>query len=51
MNLQELHLSVIKNTRCTFAHSSGVGGQNVNKVNTKVHATLELDLIQGISTE
>lgn len=51
MNLQELHLSVIKNTRFTFARSSGVGGQNVNKVNTKVHATLELDLIQGISTE
>lgn len=51
MNKALLHQSVIQHTSLTFARSGGAGGQNVNKVNTKVHATLSLTAIQGITEE
>ena len=51
MNKELLHQSVIQHTSLTFARSGGAGGQNVNKVNTKVHATLSLTAIQGITEE
>ena len=51
MNKALLHQSVIQHTSLTFARSGGAGGQNVNKVNTKVHATLSLTDIQGITEE
>ena len=50
MNKEELHLSVIENTDFTFARSGGKGGQNVNKVNTKVHGTLDLHKVQGLTS-
>ena len=32
----------------TFTHSGGNGGQNVNKVNTKVHLVMPLAQLEGI---
>lgn len=49
MNKQELHDSIIKNSQITFARSGGKGGQNVNKVNTKVHLVMPVCAIAGIS--
>ena len=48
MDRQKLHLAVEKNTTFTFARSGGKGGQNVNKVNTKAHAMMPFDKIDGL---
>ncbi|MCR5218408.1 alternative ribosome rescue aminoacyl-tRNA hydrolase ArfB [Treponema sp.] len=49
MNKKELHQSIVNNCQMTFARSGGNGGQNVNKVNTKVHLTLPLTCLAGLS--
>ncbi len=51
MNKEELHESIIKNSQMSFARSGGHGGQNVNKVNTKVHLVLAVSSLEGISED
>ncbi len=51
MDRLELHESIISNSQITFARSGGKGGQNVNKVNTKVCLKLSLSDVGGITDE
>ena len=51
MNKTELHESIIKNAQMTFARSGGHGGQNVNKLNTKVHLVLPISSLTGITED
>lgn len=49
MNQQLLHLSIEKEARYTFARSGGPGGQNVNKVSTKVFISVKISALEGVS--
>jgi len=43
MQQNELHDSILQNMNISFARSGGKGGQNVNKVNTKVHISVPVE--------
>lgn len=49
MNRTEIRKSLEEKSQVAFARSGGKGGQNVNKVNTKVHITISSDEISGLT--
>ncbi len=49
MNRTKLHESIINNSQMTFTRSGGNGGQNVNKVNTKVHLIIPVTSLDGLT--
>lgn len=49
MDRERIHQSITANVRMSFSRSSGPGGQNCNKVNTKVFATIDIETIEGFT--
>ncbi len=49
MNNEALTESIRTNGKFSFSRSSGPGGQNVNKVSTRVRLTVAIDLLQGLT--
>ncbi len=49
MDRELLRESVLREMRLTFSRSSGAGGQNVNKVNSKVTLFLPLESLEGLT--
>jgi len=49
MNESLVRSSILAKARLDYARSGGPGGQNVNKVNSKAVARVELALVEGLS--
>jgi ribosome-associated protein len=51
MNQETLKESLEREVSLSFVKSGGPGGQNVNKLNTKVFASINLSTLEGLSPE
>jgi ribosome-associated protein len=49
MDIQKLHQSIRNAAEAAYSRSGGPGGQNVNKVNTKVTLRLRLAGLEGLA--
>ncbi|MDR3301903.1 MAG: aminoacyl-tRNA hydrolase [Spirochaetaceae bacterium] len=49
MDIQILHQSITSATEVSYSRSGGPGGQNVNKLNTKVTLRLKLNALDGLT--
>ena len=51
MNKKLLHDSILRLIHIKYSRSGGPGGQNVNKVNTKVFISCNIKLLKGLSDQ